>query len=155
MPPAIQQRLLILQYAVISILMGLIPLGGIVIALVPPSPAGSDASALKPAALALAIAAVPVWILVRMLIRRQAAARARAESAAEAQWQFLIGRYGAICVLGAALLEGAAIFAIIVYALSREPEMLAAAVAPAVAILFMFPTAGNFRDFAEQARRPV
>ncbi len=154
MPAAIQQRLLMLQYAVTSILIGMLPLVGIMLSVIKPALPGTGVLDLKPLAIGLVVAAVPIWLLVRMLIHRSVAERPRMDELGETDWQFLIGRYGAICIIGAALLEGAAIFAFILYAFSREPEMLALSIAPAVAILFMFPTVGNFNDFVERVRRP-
>lgn len=153
MPGGIRQRLRALQVAVSSIVLGMLPLGAILLLTVQPADSGAGLAVLEPVAIGLALLALPVWLLVRNLLQRSAVVCSPGGRPDDATWHQLIGRYSAICLIGAALLEASALFSLLMYALSRGPWMLALAIGAAVAVLFMFPTQGNFSDFAERARR--
>lgn len=68
--------------------------------------------------------------------------------------ELLMSRFFVATLIGSALLEGAALFAVVIHLLGRNPlDLLIAAVAVLLILAVFFPTDGRWRRFVQSVRR--
>ena len=144
------QKLAALSYVLISMMMGVVMLGGILLGMVKTA-AVEPSMALLFVLAGLAVVELVAWLALRPALFRRFRTEYRSfreNSAATVPGGFWLPRYFIITLLPAALAEGLAIFGVIVAFLTGNYLALIASGAGLVAMVMVFPTQDRYESFA-------
>lgn len=158
----ITQRIRVVQLLAAALIFGVVVFAAIasVAPVQSPQPA-QTADALRIAGFALMAVLCPAAMLARALMLRPATTQGDSnpyasglddEQASLEHLERCVGRFFVATIFCFALLEGVALFAIVLRLLTGNPADLLIALAPLVLMLACFPTMGRWRQFAGLGR---
>lgn len=156
LPAELRPRLRVLQIIAVALVMGVL-LFGAVVAVMPPSPGGGggggagtagtglDLQMMRLICLALAASGVVGGLVIKQaMMRRPASPPLDSDMGMPGASGPAFQRFFGATIVGHALLEGPALFAIVIYLLGRDPIDLAIAGGCVVLMAMLhFPTAGR------------
>ncbi|MHC5004758.1 MAG: hypothetical protein ACYTJ0_16725 [Planctomycetota bacterium] len=151
-PPPPELRTL--QLLVSSLIMGVAMLAVVAILLPSATTIGSRAPAatLRIACVAVLMAAIPLSLVLRHGMLRSAG-RGRGDGP-DPRGEAIFPLFFTGTLIGCGLLEGAALFAVVVHLMTRDPVDLAIAAVPLLIMaIALFPTEGRWRRFVASVRR--
>ena len=136
-PPQIRHLKLIVGF----LALGVVSFGAI--AFVVPAPGGTVSPQLRLALVVLGASAIPMAFVMHRVQLRHAPEDELAR----------IARFSAATIIACALLEGVALFALVLFLLGRRPlDLIGAAVPVLLMVLAFFPTDARWRAYAETGR---
>lgn len=144
----IEPRLRILQIIIAALIAGVAIFAIIVLAM--KQPPSSTFDPVLRVALVIITAVMTISAVAIPAIIRRAASRSDGADISEDQ---LFGRFFVLTIMRAAMLEGAALFGIVIFLLSADPIDLAIAAVPLILmILLAYPSRGRWESLLDNVR---